>query len=47
MVCRGTQVNATTYNVDESHIGHDAQHWEHILVLEFRPNSNFMLETLR
>ena len=36
-----------TYDVDGSHIGHDAQHREHVLVLEFRPNRYFMLETLQ
>ena len=36
-----------TYDVDGSHIGHDAQHREHVLVLEFRPSRYFMLETLQ
>ena len=36
-----------TYDVDGSHIGHDAQHREHVLVLEFRPNGDFMLKTLQ
>ena len=35
-----------TDDVDGSHIGHDAQHCEHILVLEFRPDRDFMFETL-
>lgn len=40
-------VNSITHDVDRSHVGHNAQHCEHVLVLEFRPNSDFMLETLQ
>lgn len=49
MISGGSQnhVNLITYDVDGPHIGHDAQHCEYVLVLEFRPDGDFMLKTLQ